>query len=348
MNILMLAPLPPPSGGIASWTLRFVKYCKKNNIPLRVVNIAIRGKRSSDESAKRNIKDEIARTYQIISDTRKEIRKNRPDVIHFNTSCQPLGVIRDAVCAELIPKDVPIVLHCRCNIEDQLGKNFFSLKAFRFLVKRSKKVIVLNRFSKNYVDKIDMDKAVFIPDFIDEVPDVNYHVIRPEIKEIGYVGHIEEGKGVSLIVKVAKKTPEIHYTLVGAVRDKFSKDMIPPNVSLTGRVTLDKVKQYLSKMDVFLFPSKSEGFSNALLEAMMMGVPVIASDVGANMEMLENKGGIVIHDINADKILLALDKINSDSTRSLMSNWNYKKVVNFYTEEIVMKKYYSLYNLITG
>ena len=346
MKILMLAPLPPPSGGIASWTLRYIDYCKRNNISLKVVNIAIHGKRASDESAKRSIKDEVVRTHYIISELTKEIKRYKPDVLHLNTACQPLGVIRDALCARLIPYNVPIILHCRCNIEDQLGKKSASIKAFKYLVRRSAKVIVLNRFSKKFIDDIDDKKALFIPDFIDKVPSINDYIIRPEIHEIGYVGHIEKAKGIPLILESAKKTPAIHYTLVGAVHDNISRDQIPANVTFTGRVTLDKVKGYLSDMDVFLFPSRSEGFSNALLEAMSMGVPVIASDVGANMEMLENKGGIVIQDISAGKIVKAIKQMSSDELRRHMSEWNYNKVKNSYTEEIVMNKYIDLYKSI--
>ena len=55
-----------------------------------------------------------------------------------------------------------------------------------------------------------------------------------------------------------------------------------------------KLQKYLDKADVFLFPSYTEGFSISLTEAMASGLPCIASDVGANQDMLENHGGILI------------------------------------------------------
>ena len=44
----------------------------------------------------------------------------------------------------------------------------------------------------------------------------------------------------------------------------------------------------LSALDVFVLTSHSEGFSNAILEAMGMGLPVVASKVGGNIEMVED------------------------------------------------------------
>ena len=59
MNILMLAPLPPPSGGIASWTIRYRDYCESNSIPLRIVNIAMQGERAESETMTKSLRTEL-------------------------------------------------------------------------------------------------------------------------------------------------------------------------------------------------------------------------------------------------------------------------------------------------
>lgn len=52
---------------------------------------------------------------------------------------------------------------------------------------------------------------------------------------------------------------------------------------------------FLRDADVFLLPSTQEGFSNALLEAMACGLPVVATDVGGNAEaLLHEAGGLIV------------------------------------------------------
>ncbi len=260
----MLAPLPPPSGGIASWTLRYADYCESVGIHLRLVNIAMQGERVNAETTRFTLKTEIKRTVGIIRDLKKALKNGAPDLVHLNTSCSPFGVLRDLICAIIASRRVPVVLHCRCNIEDQLSKKV-SIRAFRHMVRKSTKVMVLNSFSKDYVDRITPGKTVMVPNFVDEKSVDDNYFVREEIREAIYVGHIEREKGFFEIIEAARKLQDVHFNLVGAVREDLSGVEIPENISLIGRVSADSVKEYLRNADVFLFPSYSEGFSNALL-----------------------------------------------------------------------------------
>ena len=342
MNILMLAPLPPPSGGIASWTVRFKEQCIGTRIDLKLVNISMIGERASTETLRKNFVDEFRRTRRIICDLRKKIKSYRPDVVHINTSCSRLGVMRDALCMYISKKRAKVVVHCRCNIEDQLNGNISKI-AFKYLVKNANKVIVLNRFSKKYVDNICTDKAEFIPNFIDKESIVNQHVIKDKIESIVTVGHIERSKGLIEIIETAKKNPIVKFILIGAIREKISKLNIPSNVVITGRLEATEVSSWLEKADVFLLPTKTEGFSNAILEAMAKGLPIITSDVGANFEMLEDKGGTVLKQCCSEKINDTLRILADPDIRKKMSDWNINKVKKFYQSDIVMSQFENLY-----
>lgn len=344
MNILMLAPLPPPSGGIASWTVRFKEYCENHGIGLRIVNIAMIGERANREVMKRSIITELKRTNKIVKDLRRELKHENPNIVHINSSCSSLGVLRDAICAFVVHNKIPIVLHCRCNIEDQIGIRAISIKAFRYLVHKSCWVIVLNKFSKEYVDAIVAGKSVIIPNFVDKNMIVGEHCIKENVNTVVYVGHIERDKGIVQIIEAAKLLPQIQFKLVGAIREDISKIGFSPNIHFVGRVPLEGVREYLKEADIFLFPSISEGFSNALLEAMAMGVPVIATNVGANADMIEDGGGIILKENTGDEIYIAINNMKDFKIRKSMSDWNINKVKKSYMIESVMKNYMDIYN----
>ena len=103
------------------------------------------------------------------------------------------------------------------------------------------------------------------------------------------------------------------------------------------------VEKQLDNADVFVFPSLTEGFSNALLEAMARGLPVIATDVGAARDMIENSGGIIVpvHDVNA--MQHALNNMERVETRKVMSEWNINKVKSCYEYDQVLKNIFHIY-----
>lgn len=81
----------------------------------------------------------------------------------------------------------------------------------------------------------------------------------------------------------------------------------------------------------------------SLTEAMAAGLPCIATDVGANKDMLEDKGGIIIPAGDGTAIIQALESMSDSTVRQKMSNWNIDKVKNEYTLEKVMYRIYNIY-----
>lgn len=78
MNILLVSPLPPPAGGIASWICRYREYCEQHGIRLSIVNIAVRGKRVQRIIQKRSPISEVRRTVGMLADLMRKLRKEKP------------------------------------------------------------------------------------------------------------------------------------------------------------------------------------------------------------------------------------------------------------------------------
>ena len=342
MKVLLLSPLPPPSGGIARWTERYLKWCK-NRHDVIVVNTALQGERVGIAGKQIKLTDEIKRAAYIICKTQKGL-KHKPDIVHINTSCSRFGILRDWICMKCVyKKKIPIILQCHCNIADQLGTGKLATKLFSDIVKKSKKVLVLNSSSLHYVEKIDFEKADLCPNFVLTNQISDCHKIKNRIEKVVYVGDVRLSKGSDDYYTLAKRNPEIEFVAVGAVTDEMSQVEKPKNLHTLGRLEASEVEKQLNEADVFVFPSLTEGFSNAMLEAMANGLPIIATNVGAAMDMIENCGGIVVpvHDVSA--MQSALNNMNKPETRKVMSEWNINKVKQYYEYNRVIETLFRVY-----
>lgn len=93
------------------------------------------------------------------------------------------------------------------------------------------------------------------------------------------------------------------------------------DVVLTG--SIPNAYKYLKAFDVFVLPSVKEGFPYTILEAMAAGLPIVATDVGAVPEILENqKNGLIVPPANAEILAKAIKNLidNPQKTQELGKN----------------------------
>lgn len=345
LKVLLISPLPPPAGGIATWTEQYVNWSKKNELKVDVVNTALIGKRLNKITSKIAILEEFKRTNSIIRNLKRKISQFKPNIVHLNTPCGTLGIARDYICAYIVKRSgVSLLVHYRCNIEDKLGKNLISKYFFRKLVGTADLNLVLNDASKLYISSNFGFKSIKISNFIDDSFNIIHNKeISNEIKIISFVGHVRKEKGIFEIIDVAKKLSSITFKLAGPITNEIEKITKPQNVEFLGILTKKSVIELLLESDVFLFPSYSEGFANVLLESMALGLPIISTPVGANMEMIENDGGIIVEVGKSESIYKAIIDMSNPSIRLRMSKWNTQKVKNNYEIQKVMGILFDLY-----
>jgi glycosyltransferase involved in cell wall biosynthesis len=111
---------------------------------------------------------------------------------------------------------------------------------------------------------------------------------------IGNIGRMHPQKAPDFLLEVASRLPEVTFVLAGegpmmtevanAVRARGL------NVILPGRLEGANVTWLLRSLDLFLFPSRYEGFGRTLLEALSQGVRVIAHDIAVTREVLASHG----------------------------------------------------------
>lgn len=109
---------------------------------------------------------------------------------------------------------------------------------------------------------------------------------------IGHTGRYDRAKNQQTIVKIAEKIctkyPDIYFVLCGKNTDVFLKKQIEENIVLKEKVKLlgyrNDVSNILTLFDLYVFPSITEGQPNALIEAMVAKLPIVASNIDPILE----------------------------------------------------------------
>ncbi len=151
------------------------------------------------------------------------------------------------------------------------------------------------------VERCPLDKIVVIPNGIDlkrvPVASMSSNFI------VGALGRLESRKGHSDLLAAAPlvldRIPGARFLLVGDGPERAALVRQAHNLGIADRVALRGLVAHgadvLSEMSVFALPSHVEGMSNALLEAMAAGLPVVAADVGGNAEvMVAGETGLLV------------------------------------------------------
>jgi sugar transferase (PEP-CTERM/EpsH1 system associated) len=108
------------------------------------------------------------------------------------------------------------------------------------------------------------------------------------------------------------------------------------------------VPRLLKIFDVFVLSSRFEGLSLTLLEAMAAGLPIVATDVGGNAEVVvDGKTGLIVEQGVAGALASAMEKIGTNPNLAReMGDLGRKRVVEQYSLEAMVKGYDAIYHEI--
>ena len=184
------------------------------------------------------------------------------------------------------------------------------------------------------------------PQVFQELPKMNYfrqqHKLEQAIIYL-FLGRIDAGKGLDLLLPAFKKllpvSGDSHLVLAGAnergyeaqVRHLAQELGLANRLTLTGLITGRDKLAALQDADVFVLPSRSEGLSIAMLEAMYMGLPVVVTDrVGLWRQVEKNRCGLVVR-YDEDSLAGALQRMVAVPDRRAMGQRGRQLVASGFT-----------------
>lgn len=238
----------------------------------------------------------------------------KPDLVHASLTLSPLDFVLPEICEEL---EVPLVAtfhppfsHKHRNLSS--GTQQFMYQLYAPFLANYDAVIIFSEAQRELLNRlgVPLERLIVIPNGVDvekyspSGPD-NKAKIQAEFNAshiFVYQGRIAIEKNVESLLKAWRMAtiPEScklvlmgDGTLLNPLMTAYSPEQ---NIIWLGNI-LDEQRRIdiLRGADVFILPSFVEGLSLSLLEAMACGVACLATDVGADGEVLSEGAGIVLN-----------------------------------------------------
>ncbi|MEQ9309362.1 MAG: glycosyltransferase family 4 protein [Balneolaceae bacterium] len=289
--------------------------------------------------------------YSISANLRKRISSSNFDLVHINW-LYPDGLIIPTLKKEGL-KTI-LTIHGSDWYKNQNKKNLFRILS-RSLQAADRILVVGPNLEDDILAKLPfLRKKLFR---INNSVDTNIYSLPSEkektiaIQKLNWdekkthllcIGNHRPEKGIDLLVNSISDIPElpknIHFHIVGN-RDSESINSSPNNELITfhNTVTPEELINYYHASDVYISPSRKEGFGLTMIEAAATGLPVLATPTGIAPEFITSDNGILTKNFDktslSEGILKILQKLDSFSRHTIRES-----VVNTFDNEIIKNK----------
>jgi len=284
---------------------------------------------------------------------RKYIKKTQPDVvIAFMVSVYTVTLLA------LMGVDIPVISSVR---NDPAYSNLRKKITRKILLPRSAHVVVQTQQIKEFFNKNIQKKTTVIynpvnekvfensydDDNVDDNENLKLKVKEERINRIISVGRLYPQKDQKIMIEAFAKVSEHHpdWKLVifgeGPQRRALETMIQDPRFKIQDKVSLpgrsENIIDELKKSKVFCLSSIYEGMSNALVEAICVGLPIVTTKVSGTEELIKDgENGFIVNIGDTDAMAEALTKILEDENlQKQFSENNKAQAIKFETNAIV-------------
>lgn len=166
----------------------------------------------------------------------------------------------------------------------------------------------------------------------------------PDKIKLLFVGNLTKRKGFDLLPKIMKALDDrfiLYYTSGLRIKMRFSNN----KMICLGRLKLSELVRMYNLSDIFIAPSRLEGFGYTVAEAMACGKPVVATNYSSLPELVINEKGGFLCEI--DNIKDFVNRINyladDENLRIRMGKFNRERINTFFSLDRMGNEYVNLY-----
>ena len=210
-------------------------------------------------------------------------------------------------------------------------------------------VTVVSREAAKAYGEMGFDVS-YIPNAID-LKKLPSDGVRMSAPQVAYVGRLSREKGVDTLIKAAQLVGGARFVIVGsgpAEEELRRAARHMDNVTFLGAVSRWEALKIIRGSDILVLPSRAEGLSTSLLEAMAMRTPVVATNVGGNVELVSHmKTGLLVEPDNPQQLADAVNTLLDDrELASRIAEEAYSLIRREYSWDVVIGKYLELYERV--
>ncbi len=321
MKILLISPTLEGIGGIAQHVRDLIKFLKEHGHQVDII--------SSENVPTISIKKLKNPSFLISSYFKAKFMKNY-DIVHAQHPIAALAMKsasgKKILTIHGIYSEQIGMLHGKLSLN-------FSNKYEKNILKWADVVTAGSKEAYEYYSKFG-SKVSFIPNGID-IKSLHSGTDTRYEKQIIFAGRLSKEKGIMTILEAAKNLPqEINLLIIGSGPEEkavLDYEKIYDNIHYLGYQPKEKTIPLIRGSILLIQPSFAEGISGTLLEAMACKIPIIATNVGGNKELLGNNDAGILIEPGDSKILLKkiLELIKDKNLREKISASAYNEVQKY-------------------
>ena len=285
---------------------------------------------------------------------KNSLERLKPDIVHASLTLSPLDFKLPEICQQM---NLPLVATFHPAFDSKIrnltaSAQHLTYQLYAPSLAKFKRVIVFSQDQKEVLAKLGVStkKQIIIPNGVDQniwkpadIINKTHNLIRKKIGEkriFLYMGRIATEKNIEALLKAWRQTKSKNCMLL-IVGDGPMKPSLEHNFSDLEKEdliwwgeesNLELRVAIMQIAEVFFLPSLVEGLSLSLLEAMSSGTACIATDAGADGEVLDNGAGIVISTDDVTTQLKTMIPILQDHP-------DFTKILGIKARERVIERY---------